>query len=252
MTSNTILTATEILAATDDTQGANTTPQDTDEAVVYMDNFMAVAPGGETIINRRSPDAKAFEYVIVGYEGESGELGVFHWTSRTDKAYLKRVLLSILRKAKQRGAVLPAENLHVLKVVKVDEVPENAVEFIRGQRHFMPAPKLTTTEKLAAVHGRLEGDDLTDDQREELEAQAAQLQERLDNETQKAIEATDSEGSDAISAESLNEELAQDADEDVTYRTKRAAVAVAKERGIDNPAEHVIKNDDGRWTIVTR
>jgi len=248
MTSNTILTATEILAATDDVQGANVTPQDTDEAVVYMDNFMAVAPGGETIVNRRSPDAKPFEYVIVGYEGSTGELGVFHWTSRTEKAYLKRVLLSILRKARQRGASLPAENLHVLKVVKVDEVPENAVEFIRGQRHFMPAPKLSTTEKLAAIHGRLEGDDLTDEQREDLEAQAAQLQERLDNETAEAIE-----GSDELSAEALQEAISQDEDaDDVTYRTKKAAMAVAKERGIESPADHVIKNEDGRWTIVTR
>jgi len=230
-----VMNATEFLAdmigsGTDDQ--TNETP---DEDAVEMQNFIARCPNGEILVNRRSVDRPAFKFVVVGYEQNTRELGVFHWTSSDSKARLKGVITGNLKKAEERGAALVADDIHVLEAEAVDEVPEGALTFKRGQRHFMPLPQLSLEERLENLREKLQSAE-TDEARERLEERITKLEERI-------VKAN-------LRAEAEIEKALAEATAEDTFRLKKEAVAAARERGLSQ--ENVVKNDAGEWVIVVR
>lgn len=223
------MTAAELLAemANAPRKTRSTGPKEPKEDAVPMQSFVANCPEGQVIANRRAVDRPAYKVVIVGYETDSRELGVFHWTSTDSPARLKSVVLNILRLSEERGAKLNGEDLHILAVEPVDEVPEDALSGTRD-RHFIPRlPKLSLEERLAAVKEALEGEE-DEAKREKMETKIAKLEAKISE------------------ASRITEEPAADE----TFKTKKAAEATARERGLT--IENVIKNDDGKWVIENR
>jgi hypothetical protein len=204
--------------------------------------FAATCPHGEVITHRRNVERDPLQLVIVGYETNTRQLGVFTWTSNTSKQWLKGVLLNTLRKAKEHDAQLVAEDLHIVPVELVDAEPEGALQFSRGQRHFIDVPRLSLAEQLDRVVADLGEAEAGTKRQERLEGKKARLEERIANEAKKAA------AKDAPQDESSEDEI-------VTFRTKAIAVGVARERGLT--ADNVIPNDeatgkDDKWLIVAR
>lgn len=215
-----------------------------DESSENIVDFIGVCPEGEIITNRRASDRPPFAYIVVGYHGDSGALGVFHWTSRTDKAYLKRVLINQLRNARKHSVNLPAKNLHIIEATQVKEVPENALYIPKGQRHFFPAA--TLQETIAALAAALENPEITEEKREAMEERLVRLTDKLTRKTTEGLsgEVVDITDLTVVAAEGPGEEGPE------VFRTKKVAVSVAKERGLS--VENVVKDDEGNWVIEAR
>lgn len=214
-----------------------------------MVDFIAVTPDERILHNRRGADRPPLAYCIVGYHADTEELGVFHWTSRTDKAYLKRVILNNLRLAKKHNVPLNAKDVHILAVSTVEEVPENAEYFTKGDRSFVAkaVPKMSLQERIAQLKADLENEELNEETRNNIEARLAKLTERLERKTTREL----SEDGEELNLEALNAEIQEESSEaPESFRTKKIAVSVAQERGLT--ADHVLKDEDGRWIIVNR
>lgn len=215
-----------------------------------MLDFIAEAPDGTILHTRRAVEQDPIRIVIGGYHAKTGELGVFHWTSKATKSYVKRVILNTLRKARKFGVPLDAESIFVSHVIQSDDVPEDAQTFSRATKSFVSRaiPRLTVAQRIELVTELLKDEELSEARR----AKLLERLERLQTKTQRTprpeevLAPEDKEKLDGLMAE-VKDVVATRSN--LGFRVKRFAQAVAKEKGL--PANSVSRTEHGAWVVTS-
>lgn len=218
-----------------------------------MVDFIAGGPGGEILHTRRNVVQDPIKIVIGGYHAKTGELGIFHWTSKSSRSYIRRVILNTLRQARLYGVPLDVESIFVARVQATDKVPEEAQTFTRGTKSFLSRaiPRLTIAQRIELIREQLADEQLDDEKRAKLEERLEKFQSQSERTTRVRAEdelnPEDKETLSGLMAEVIDVVATRP---NLGFRVKKLAVAVAKEKGL--PANSVFRTEHGAWGIESK
>lgn len=213
-----------------------------------MVDFIAEAPDGTILHTRRNAVQDPIKFVIGGFHAKTGELGVFHWTSKTTKSYLKRVMINNLRLARIHAVPFEMDTFFVCPVVQTDEVPEDAETYNRGTKSFISReiPRKTVAQRIEEITEQLKDEALDEEARGKLQERLEKLQAKADKPSRRTVE-EEIDPEDKNKLEGLLGEVKEVGAKRYGFRVKKMAVAVAKEKGL--PASHVSRTEHGAWII---
>lgn len=215
-----------------------------------MVDFIAEAPDGTILHTRRNAVQDPIKFVIGGFHAKTGELGVFHWTSKTTKSYLKRVMVNNLRLARMHGVPFETDSFFVSPVFMTNDVPDDAQTFNRGTKSFISReiPRLTVVQRIEQIQEQLKEEAIDEEKKAKLEERLEKLQSQAERTPRRTVE-EGIEPEDKNKLDGLIGEVREVAATKYGFRVKKLAVAVAKEKGL--PASRVSRTEHGAWIIDT-
>ncbi len=199
--------------------------------------YIAETPCKKTVFTCRDPTQKAPVKCLVAYKSDSRELGVLHWTSNTRESYMNRVISNNLNLSAKWGVPLSLEDLYVLDTDETSNVPSDAIQPI----NFVSAanPKRNGSRKKVVKVERID-------------VELGEIVEEIpEPEVVEPVEIVE-EIKEVIKEEIPRFEKKEVSLEEMTFRTKKAAVAKAKEHGYS--VENVLRDENNRrkWVIIPR